>query len=65
MTTFERRTTPSTVELRAEGEKRTAVGHAAVFGRFEAPPCGAAASGLQKIHSMIAGEEPRDTSTGR
>lgn len=34
MTTFERRTTPSTVELRKDGERRTAIGHAAVFGRF-------------------------------
>lgn len=34
MTVIERRTTSATVELRAEGEKRTAVGHAAVFGRL-------------------------------
>jgi HK97 family phage prohead protease len=30
----ERRTTTATVELRAEGDKRTAVGHAAVFGKL-------------------------------
>ena len=34
MNVIERRTTTATVELRAEGEKRTAVGHAAVFGKL-------------------------------
>lgn len=34
MNVVERRTTTATVELRAEGDKRTAVGHAAVFGKL-------------------------------
>jgi len=34
MNIFERRTTTQTVELRAKGDVRTAVGHAAVFGRL-------------------------------
>lgn len=38
---------------------------AEVFGRVEEPACVSAASGLRKIHEMIAGPEPRDATPGR
>ena len=37
----------------------------AVFGRVETGTAEASASGLQKIHRMIGGEEPREVRSGR